>query len=55
MTKDGISVSGRSIMGLMMMGVGLGTTVELSAHGKDADAAIRALLTLIAAGFHEDP
>ena len=53
-TKDGISVSGCSIMGLMMLGVGLGTTVELSAHGKDADAAIRALLALIAAGFRED-
>lgn len=53
-TKDGTSVSGGSIMGLMMLGVGLGMTVELSAHGKNADEAIRALLKLIAAGFHED-
>jgi phosphocarrier protein len=53
-TKDDNSVSGRSIMGLMMLGASLGTTVELSAEGPDAKAAIEALAALIAAKFYED-
>jgi len=53
-TKDDTSVSGRSIMGLMMLGASLGTTVELSADGPDAKAAIQALLELISAKFYED-
>ena len=53
-TKDGTSVSGRSIMGLMMLGAGKGSTVELSAEGSDAQAAMRELLQLIRSKFHED-
>ena len=53
-TKDDNSVSGRSIMGLMMLGASLGTTVELSADGPDAKAAIQALVELISAKFYED-
>ena len=53
-TKDGTSVSGRSIMGLMMLGAGKGSTVELSAEGNDAQAAMRELLQLIRSKFHED-
>ena len=53
-TKDGTSVSGRSIMGLMMLGAGIGSTIELTAEGPDAEAAMSALLTLIRARVHED-
>ena len=53
-TKDGTSVSGRSIMGLMMLGAGLGSTIELSAEGREAEAAMKAVLSLIRAKFHED-
>ena len=53
-TKDGTSVSGRSIMGLMMLGAGKGSTVELSAEGSDAQEAIRELLDLIQSKFYED-
>ena len=53
-TKDGNTVSGRSIMGLMMLGAGPGSVVELSAEGAQAEAVIRALLSLIRAKFHED-
>jgi phosphocarrier protein HPr len=53
-TKDDTSVSGRSIMGLMMLGASVGTCVELSADGADAKAAVQALVELIAAKFHED-
>jgi phosphocarrier protein len=53
-TKDGTSVSGRSIMGLMMLGAGPGSTIELKAEGLEAEAAMRAILSLIRAKFHED-
>jgi phosphocarrier protein len=53
-TKDGNTVSGRSIMGLMMLGAGLGSTIELTAEGPDARAAMTALLSLIRDRFHED-
>jgi phosphocarrier protein HPr len=52
--KDDTEVSGRSIMGLMMLGASVGTTVELMAVGADADDAIAALCRLIAARFYED-
>jgi len=52
--KDDNSVSGRSIMGLMMLAAAKGTIVELIATGPDAREAIAALTSLIAARFHED-
>ncbi len=51
--KDGQSVSARSIMGLMMLGAGPGSTVRLSAEGFDAREALAAIAELIEAGFHE--
>jgi phosphocarrier protein len=53
-TKGDASVSGRSIMGLMLLAASLGTSVELTAEGPDAQAAIDALVALIAAKFYED-
>ncbi len=51
--RDGNSVSARSIMGLMMLGAGMGSTVELRAEGFDANEALEALVALIEAGFNE--
>ncbi len=51
--KDGQEISARSIMGLMMLGAGLGATIELRAEGWDAKEAIDALAGLVEAGFHE--
>lgn len=51
--RDGQSVSARSIMGLMMLGAGVGATIELRATGFDAHEALDALAGLIEAGFHE--
>jgi phosphocarrier protein HPr len=51
--KDGQDVSARSIMGLMMLGAGQGSTVELRAEGWDAKEAMDALAGLIEAGFDE--
>ena len=53
-TKGDASVSGRSIMGLMMLAASLGSSIELAAQGPDATEAVKALLALIAAKFHED-
>ncbi len=47
------AVSARSIMGLMMLGAGRGTALELRAEGWDAKEAIEALVALVEAGFHE--
>ena len=51
--KDGQSVSARSIMGLMMLGAGQGSSIELQAEGWDAKEALDALSALVEAGFHE--
>jgi len=52
--KNGTSVSGRSIMGLMMLAAGPGTALELRATGPDAKAAVAALAALVSGGFDED-
>jgi phosphocarrier protein HPr len=51
--KNGTTVSGRSIMGLMMLAAAAGTVVELSATGRQADAAVAALADLIECKFDE--
>ena len=51
--KDGQAVAAQSIMGLMMLGAGQGSTIELRAEGWDAREALDALATLVEAGFHE--
>ena len=51
--KDGQSVPARSIMGLMMLGAGQGTPIELRAEGWDAKEALEALAALVESGFHE--
>ncbi len=53
--KDGAEVTGTSIMGLMMMlAAAPGDTIDISAVGGDADAAVSALVGLVAAKFGED-
>jgi phosphocarrier protein HPr len=53
-SKGGQTVSGRSIMGLMMLAAGIGSEVTLSAKGPDAEAALDAICKLIADRFQED-
>lgn len=53
-SKDGQTVGGDSIMGLMMLGAALGTSVEVTATGRDAEAALDALADLLAARFDEE-
>ncbi|MFQ5957935.1 MAG: HPr family phosphocarrier protein [Alphaproteobacteria bacterium] len=51
--KDGTVVSGRSIMGLMMLAAGPGCEIELAASGREAEEAIESLARLVAAKFEE--
>lgn len=46
-------VNAKSIMGVMMLAAGIGTTVELDAEGERAQEAVDALLVLIADKFGE--
>jgi phosphocarrier protein HPr len=52
--KNGTEVSGRSIMGLMMLAAAPGTVVELAATGPQAEAALTALAKLIECKFDEE-
>jgi phosphocarrier protein HPr len=53
-TRGGETVGGTSIMGLMMLSAGPGTTIVVSATGPDAQAAIEALTELVASKFNEE-
>ncbi len=52
-TRDDMNVSGRSIMGLMMLAAGPGVELALSATGPDAAAALQAIADLVQRGFDE--
>ncbi len=52
-TKNGTSVSGRSIMGLMMLAAARGSEIEIAACGSDAEPALSALVELVRNGFGE--
>ena len=52
--KDGETINGKSIMGLMMLAAGIGSTVEILAEGPDAEAAVDALTQLVSDRFHEE-
>jgi phosphocarrier protein HPr len=53
-TRCGETVGGTSIMGILTLGAGVGTTITVAASGQDADAALDALQALVANRFGED-
>jgi phosphocarrier protein len=53
LSRSGRRVNAKSIMGVMMLAAGQGTTVLIEADGEDAEQAIEALLRLIADRFGE--
>ena len=53
LSRSGRRVNAKSIMGVMMLAAGIGSTVKLEAEGKDAEAALSALLKLIRDKFGE--
>ena len=52
--KEGEEVNGKSIMGLMMLAAGQGSTLRIRCEGPDADKAMEELEELIKSGFNED-
>src|ERR1700716_325805 len=53
-TKGGETVGGNSIMGLMMLSAGPGTSIVVSAIGPEAQAAVDAITELVASKFNEE-
>jgi phosphocarrier protein HPr len=53
-SRDGNTVDARSIMGLMMLAAGLGSSIEISAEGTEAEPAVKALTELVIAKFDEE-
>ncbi|MBW8638225.1 HPr family phosphocarrier protein [Hoeflea sp. WL0058] len=53
-SKDGVSVNGTSIMGLMMLAASPGCCITVTAEGPDAEKALDALNDLVASRFGED-
>lgn len=53
-TRDGQTVGGTSIMGLMMLAAAQGSSIVIEAEGAEAQKALDALVTLVQANFHEE-
>jgi phosphocarrier protein len=52
-TKDGQTVNGRSIMGVMMLAAEQGSHIDVSASGRQATEALQAIADLVQARFNE--
>jgi phosphocarrier protein HPr len=52
--KDGVAVDALSIMGLLMLGAGPGSTIDIEAEGPDAEGAVEALSALVQCRFEEE-
>lgn len=53
-TRDGQSVGGTSIMGLMMLAAGPGSELHIESIGPQGPEALQALVALVEAGFDEE-
>ena len=53
-SREGSTVDARSIMGLMMLAAGIGSTIEISAEGAEAAEALAALCELVENRFDEE-
>lgn len=53
-SRDGMTVPATSIMGLMMLGAAIGTSIRVDASGPQAQAALEALSSLVASKFDEE-
>jgi phosphocarrier protein len=52
--KDGESVNGKSLMGLLLLAAGYGTQIKITAIGNDAEKALQAIIELINSKFQEE-
>ncbi|WP_022722773.1 HPr family phosphocarrier protein [Rhodopseudomonas sp. B29] len=53
-SRNGETVGGTSIMGLMMLAAGIGTSVTIAATGREAQQAVDALTELMSSKFGEE-
>ena len=53
-SKDGQTVDGRSIMGVLMLAATQGSTIEVEAAGHDAEQAVKAIEKLVDKRFNEN-
>jgi phosphocarrier protein HPr len=51
---SGLKVSALSIMGLMMLAAGPGTEISISSDGREAEAGLASLVTLVNSQFDEE-
>mgnify|MGYP000898603027 FL=1 len=54
MTRKGRRINAKSIMGVMMLAAGKGSTLLIETEGEDEDEALAALVELIESGFGEE-
>lgn len=54
LSRNGHTVNGKSIMGVMMLAAAKGTTLELSTRGSDEAVALQELEQLVAQRFGEE-
>jgi phosphocarrier protein HPr len=54
LTRNGRRVNAKSIMGVMMLAAGKGSVIGIETEGRDADAALQAILKLIVDKFGEN-
>ncbi len=47
LTSDGVTVNGKSIMGILMLALGPGTTIQLQVDGEDEEEAMEALIGVL--------
>ena len=52
-TKDGTTTDGKSILGILFLVAAVGSVITISATGEDEEAAVSALVTLVAEGLGE--
>lgn len=52
-SREGESADATSLMDLMMLGAGLGSEIEVAAHGPQAEEALEAIARLVADKFGE--
>jgi phosphocarrier protein len=53
-SRDGMTVPATSIMGLMMLGAAMGTSIMVEASGPQAEEAVAALDQLVMSKFDEE-
>lgn len=52
-SKDGLEVNGKSIMGVLMLAAERGSEIRIRARGADAEEALRTLTDFVSSGFEE--